>query len=185
MAAQRIQGVPDEIEPDGLPNARNLARSTTHTSIYYHLGLAHYLKGDFKAALDAYQACLQFADNDDMRCAATCWLYLTLRRLGRDEEAAAALEPIGPDIIENFAYHQLLLLYKGELTLEEIRQGPQTPGPAGMAVDDVTLAYGIGAWYLVGGRVPEALEMFNEIVKSDTWPAFGFIAAEAELARGL
>lgn len=33
-AVELIEGVPDEIEPDGLPNAMGVARSTTHTNIY-------------------------------------------------------------------------------------------------------------------------------------------------------
>jgi tetratricopeptide (TPR) repeat protein len=187
LAAAMIEGVPDEVEPDGLPNARNLARSTTHTNIYYHLGLASYLKGRFEPALDAYRKCLEFSTNDDMRCATSFWLYLTLRRLGLDEEAATVLAPISADmdIIENFAYHELLLLYKGELTVEEVRQGEHAPSPVGIAVDDATIGYGIGAWYLLNGRASEALDTFNAVVKGEAWPAFGHIAAEAELARGL
>ncbi|MFQ5822900.1 MAG: hypothetical protein ACE5JB_02470 [bacterium] len=31
-----IQGVPDEIEPDGAPNKFNIPRSTSHSNIWYH-----------------------------------------------------------------------------------------------------------------------------------------------------
>lgn len=54
-AAALAAGRPDEIEPDGQPNARNIPTSTLKTNIYYHLGLAHYLKGSFAEALDAYR----------------------------------------------------------------------------------------------------------------------------------
>lgn len=54
-AAKLIRGKPDEIEPDGLPNARNVPTSTLQSNIWYHLGLAHYLKGDFRGALSAYR----------------------------------------------------------------------------------------------------------------------------------
>ena len=40
-----------KIEPDGQPNARNIPTSTLNSNIYYHLGLAQYLKGEFEAAL--------------------------------------------------------------------------------------------------------------------------------------
>src|SRR6185503_16233627 len=53
-AAKLTKGKPDQIELDGLPNARNIPTSTLQSNIWYHLGLAHYLKGDFKAALKAY-----------------------------------------------------------------------------------------------------------------------------------
>jgi len=45
--------IPDEIEPDGQPNARNIPTSTLHTNIFYHLGLAHYLRGEWEAAASA------------------------------------------------------------------------------------------------------------------------------------
>jgi hypothetical protein len=71
------------------------------------------------------------------------------------------------------------------LTLQDVQRGENAPSPVGIAVDDATLAYGIGAWYLINGQSAEAIEVFNAIVQGDAWPAFGFIAAEAELARGL
>jgi tetratricopeptide (TPR) repeat protein len=184
-AAALIVNVPDEVEPDGLPNARNIPTSTSHTNIYYHLGLARYLKGEFGRALDTYRQCLAFSANDDMRCASSYWLYLTLRRIGRDDEAAAVLDPVTTDmdIIENFTYHKLLLLYKGELSLPKVLDPAETPSPVGAAIDDATLAYGIGAWHLVNGRRETALEVFGAIVEGEAWPAFGHIAAEAELAR--
>ena len=184
-AAALIEGVPDEVEADGLPNDRNIPTSTSHTNIYYHLGLAHYVKGEFDAARDAYRRCLGFSANDDMRCASIYWLYLTLWRLGQDDEAARVLEAVhrDMDIIENAAYHRLLLLYQGELTLGQVLQSDDGPSPVGAAVDDATLAYGIGAWHLIGGRIEEAYTLFQAIVDGDAWPAFGSIAAEAELAR--
>jgi hypothetical protein len=184
-AATLIEGVPDEAEADGLPNDRNIPTSTSHTNIYYHLGLAQYLKGEFEPALVAYRRCLAFSANDDMRCASIYWLYLTLCRLGRVDEAAQVLVPVTADmdIIENHTYHRLLLLFKGELTLGQVIQSDDDPSPVGAAVDDATLAYGIGVWHLVNGDLVEAYTTFNAIVDGAAWPAFGHIAAEAELAR--
>ena len=181
-ATELIEGVPDEVEPDGLPNARNIPTSTSHTNIHYHLGLARYLEGDFDEALGAYRLCLRFSTNDDMRCATSYWLYLTLRRLGRDREAAAVLEPVTAemDIIENFAYHKLLLLYKGELAPEAVLG---TTSLEGESIEDATVGYGVGAWYLLNGEPDRAAEIFRRIVSGPAWPAFGHIAAEAELAR--
>ena len=45
-AAELIKGKADEVEPDGQPNARNIPTSTLQFNIWYHLGLAHYLKGN-------------------------------------------------------------------------------------------------------------------------------------------
>ena len=47
-----------------------------------------------------------------------------------------------------------------------------------------TLAYGVGNWHFYNGRVQKALEVWNRILaQKDQWPAFGYLAAEAELAR--
>ena len=78
------------------------------------------------------------------------------------------------DVIENFAYRDLLLMFKGELTPEDVLGGND-------AIDDATRAYGVGAWYKINGREDEANEIFRKLVVGPMWPAFGHIAAEAEL----
>src|ERR1041384_7741814 len=102
-AAKLVKGRPDEIEPDGLPNRRNIPTSTLQSNIWYHLGLAHYLKGDFKAALNAFREAAKVSTNPDMLVATTHWEYMTLRRLGREKEAASVVAAIQPDldVIEN------------------------------------------------------------------------------------
>lgn len=179
-AVSLIRGMPDEVEPDGLPNALGIPTSTLHFNTWYHLGLAHYLKGDFEAALEAYRACLEASDHPDSVVATTHWLYMTLRRMGRDDEAAAVLEGIHADmdIIESGAYLDLLLLYRGEKDADAVI--PE----GGESLQNVTAAYGVGNWHLYNGRTDEAAEVFRRIMtEEDQWAAFGFIAAEAELAR--
>ena len=181
-AAAMEQGQENEVEPDGLPNARGIPTSTLQGNIWYHLGLAHYLLGDFEAALDAYRECLAVATNPDAIVSASHWLYAILRRLDRDDEAEAVLEPITEDmdIIENQAYHQLLLLYKGIRTAEDLigpaLEDAEASGPA--------VAYGVGAWHLYNGRESDAHAVFRSILSNrDQWAAFGYIAAEAEFWR--
>jgi tetratricopeptide (TPR) repeat protein len=179
-AAALVVGRDDEIEPDGLPNARNTPTSTLQSNIWYHLGLAHYLKGDFEQALRAYRACMDVSKNPDMLVATSHWLYMTLRRLGRDVDAKRVLEPIRADldVIENGAYHRLLLMYKGELPVDSLLSTSSSA-----ALEDVTAAYGVGNWYLYNGDPARAREIFQKVVATGNWPAFGAIAAEAELAR--
>jgi tetratricopeptide (TPR) repeat protein len=179
-AAGLVTGRADEVEPDGQPNARNIPTSTLNTNIYYHLGLAHYLKGDFSRAADAYRECLRFSSNPDMLVATTHWLYMTLRRLDRAGEAQALLEPIVPEmaIIENASYHKLLMLYKGVEKADALMATV-----AGGGLDAVTIGYGVGNWHVYNGRRELAVPIFRRIVESHAaqWPAFGYIAAEAEL----
>lgn len=180
-AWELTRGKPDEVEPDGLPNARGIPTSTLQSNIRYHLGLAHYLRGEFEAALPYYREDLAAAVNPDMVVATSHWLYMALRRLGREAEAAAVLEPISPDmeIIENGSYHRLLLMYKGQLAPAAVL----TPADRGDAVQDATVAYGVGNWHLYNGRPDEARRLFERILAMPQWGAFGYLAAEAELAR--
>lgn len=179
-ATELIATRPDSIEPDGAPNPHGIPRSTTHSNIWYHLGLAYYLKGDFERARRCYTSCLEFCTNDDMLCATTDWLYMTLRRLGRDEEAARTLEVVHPDmeILENTSYHRRLLMYIGELEPEEL-----LAADGASDLDLATQGYGVGNWYLVHGDTTRAKEILTRVVQGAYWPAFGFIAAEADLAR--
>jgi tetratricopeptide (TPR) repeat protein len=179
-AAKLVEGKEDEVEPDGLPNAKNIPTSTLNTNIYYHMGLSHYLKGDFARAEQAYRDCLKFAKNDDMLVAVTHWLYMTLRRQGKTTEAATLLKPIKKEmnVIEDFDYHVLCLLYKGEKELEELLTETKTDGLSG-----ATVSYGIGNWYFYNDQKEKGVDTFEKIVDGKEWGAFGYLAAEAELAR--
>ncbi len=74
FGAELIKGSVNQIEPDGIPNARNIPVSTLHGNIWYHLGLAYYLKHDYKKAYSAYLNCLQSGDNPDNLVSSTHWL---------------------------------------------------------------------------------------------------------------
>jgi tetratricopeptide (TPR) repeat protein len=178
-AASLVEGRPDEVEPDGMPNARGIPTSTLQSNVFYHLGLARYLRGDFEAALDAYRQGMRVSKNPDGLVSMSYWHYLTLRRLGRHDEAAALLGPITPDldVIENGSYYRLLQLYRGERTVDELLSGTEE------ALDDATTGYGVGALLMIEGEDERAKEIFRRIVASDEWAAFGYIAAEAEFAR--
>jgi Tetratricopeptide repeat len=181
-ATALTRGKPDEVEPDGQPNAKNSPIGTLQSNIAYHLALAYYLKGDFARAVPVYRQEIADARNDDRIVSTAHWLYMSLRRLGRATEAAQVLVPIRRDmnVIENDTYHRLLLLYKGELPVDSVL----TVGPSGeMSVTDATGAYGVGNWHLYNGRSAEAERVFRRILAGGQWGAFGYIAAEAEIAR--
>ena len=182
QAAKLIKGKPDEIEPDGLPNARNIPTSTLQSNIWYHLGLAYYLKGDFERALASYREAEKVSQNPDMLVATTHWLYMTLRRLGRDKEASKTLAPIKNDfeLIENVDYYKLIRVYKGQLDPAnlwlEISQRTNS-------LSNATLGYGLGNWYLYNGQRADAEKVFRQVTAGNQWSSFGYIAAESELKR--
>jgi len=181
-AARLIKGKPDSVEPDGMPNARNIPTSTLQSNIWYHLGLAYYLKGDFKKAERAYAECQKVSKNNDMLVATVYWRYMTLRRLGKAKEAKQLLDslPKDLDVIENEDYLKLIKLNRDEERPENllttIRGDANTLGSA-------SLGYGIGNYFLYNGDREKATTIFRKIVEGDQWSSFGYIAAEVELAR--
>lgn len=179
-AAELVKGVPDSVELDGAPNARNIPTSTQQGNIWYHLALAHYLKGDYEKSLAAWQQGMALATNDDMRVAVSDWMYMTLRRLGRTADAAAVLAKISPkmNVIENTAYHRRLLLYKGQFAVDSLLN----PASAD-ELQFVTQGYGVANWYITNGDTAKGNAILDKVAASNYWAAFGVIAAEADIAR--
>jgi tetratricopeptide (TPR) repeat protein len=174
--AELVRGKADEVEPSGVGGRP----STLHFNVWYHLGLAHYLKGDFGKAIEAYLECMKASADEESKVATSDWLYMTYRRDGKTEEAAKVLEPIreGMAIEENTAYYQRLLMYKG-LVKPEAVLNPENAEPIQVA----TQGYGVGNWYLYNGDPEKARGVFEKILAVGFWPAFGHIAAEVELQR--
>src|SRR5262249_6558608 len=76
---------------------------------YYHLGLANYFLRDFAAASDAFRQAVETAPNDDERINSTNWLYASLRRAGKNDEAAKALQKIPPEMTYKEPHTQFYL----------------------------------------------------------------------------
>jgi len=179
-ATDLIKDQIDEIEADGIPNARNMPTSTLHTNIWYHLGLAYYLKGEYRLAVQSFEKCADISDNDDMLIATLNWLNLVLRKMGRAKEADQRIRDVSTsmEIIENQDYHDILMMYKtgDESKLIEKTKNRET-------LSNATAGFGLGAYYLLNGNKQKAKELFEKVVAGNQWSSFGFIAAEAELAR--
>jgi tetratricopeptide (TPR) repeat protein len=165
--------------------AADLAKAATLDShdfdIWYHLGLAHYLQGDYVRAWEAYQHCRRTVTDDDSLVAVSYWMTLTGFRLSRLDEINTTLADIQPGmkVEENEAYYRLLRMFKGELTAEEVRAWA-----ADSALNTNTCGYGIAAWTHYNWQIEESRRMLGELISDHRyWPAFGFIAAETDLAR--
>lgn len=146
--------------------------------IWYHLGLAHFLRRDFAKAAFAYGRARDPSTKDDQVIASSNWLYASLRRQRRDAEAALVLERITPtmNVVEDKMYFALLLFDKGLRTEAEIFHERLTD------IEAATIGFGVGNWHLYNGRRERATEVFRKIVAGREWADFGFIAAETELA---
>ena len=179
-AGNLMAGRPDEVEPDGQPNARNIPIGSLQSNVWYHLALAHYLQGDWDAAAAIARRGIAVSSNPDRLVSQTHCLYMALRRAGKLVEARRSLEPIRDDfdIIENDSYYRLLKLYKSGVTpatVDSTLRRLENPS-------DLSLAYGLANWLLYNGDTTRAVAAFERILGSNQWASFGYIAAEADLA---
>jgi len=180
-AAELIQGTQDQVEPDGQPNAMGIPTSTLHFNIWYHYGLAHYLKGEFDQAVQKYVECMAVSEHPDSKVATAHWWYMALRRIGMDTEAqdliqGLNLDALASNVIESGSYLELLQLYargSGEAEVTDLQDQEQAAA-----------GYGYGNWRLYNGDEAGATAIFQAMVAARSqWASFGYIAAEADLAR--
>jgi tetratricopeptide (TPR) repeat protein len=151
--------------------------STSYGS-WYHLGIVRYARGDFAGAAAAFARALPHAPDAGELAGSTDWLWMSLARAGRLDEARAMLARRPDSLATTNAYARRLKLYRGEIAPEEVVTPADTAD-----VQLATLSYGVGNWHLVRGDTARAREWFERAVRSGGWPAFGFIIAEVELRR--
>jgi tetratricopeptide (TPR) repeat protein len=153
---------------------------------HYHLGLSHYFLGEFDQAAASFGKARDLAKSDDSLIDCSNWLYVSLRRAGKEQEAAQVLTRITPDVKNTephlLFYLRLLHFYQGKLTEKEVLPAPAA-GP-----DDLegelsfnTVTYGVGNWRLYHGDRAPATELFHKVVDGEAWNSWGFIGSETEL----
>jgi len=172
-AVKLIDQKADQVEPDGLPNAKNIPLSTLHGNIWYHLGLAYYLKNDMDNALKAFSNRAVAHKYDDNIVSSGHWLYMIYRRLNKIEESVNVLSEVDKDmdIIENMSYHQTCLFYKGVLQESE------------MLIDEVAL-YSLANWYVYEKKdTLKAKQYYQELLSTGNPYSFAYIAGEADWVR--
>lgn len=179
MAVKLIAGKENHIEPDGQPNAQNIPLSTTQGNIWYHYGLAAYLKRDWDTAFEAFSNGAEINQNDDNLVSVTHWRYMILRRSGKShDEAKYVLDVIHPNmtIIENMSYYRLCLFYKGLISVEEMSVGADDPSGAASN-------YGLANWHYYNGNQAKSDKYLKQMLQGKGWAGFGFIGAEADMAN--
>jgi tetratricopeptide (TPR) repeat protein len=165
---------------------------------HYHLGLAHYFLAEFDQAAASFEkarALIKSNDeknsdnNNDNLIDCSNWLYVSLRRAGKDQEAAQVLTRITPDVKNTephlYFYLRLLHFYQGQLTAQAVLPPPPADPQdleAELAFD--TVSYGVGNWHLYHHDRPAAVALFTNVVKGEAWNSWGFIGSELELRRG-
>jgi thioredoxin-like negative regulator of GroEL len=182
---------------------RAFALAPSSFDVAYHLGLAYFMTAQFPAAAKTYQGCLDrktpgtglpegwrdcaalastaAARDEESRIGMSDWLYRSLRRAGRADQAKALLAgvPEGLAVKENEAYYRALLFYKGVRTEAQV-----LPDEAFKENTGVSVGYGLANFYLAEGQTAKACALMQRLVEDEAhWNAFGFIGAEGDLAR--
>lgn len=156
---------------------RGYGLDSLNYGILYHLGVLRFARGDFHGAADAFRRSQQRPPNAGELAGSTDWLWMSLTRAGRPDEAKAMLARRPDSLPVNNAYTTRLRLYRGEIGPDQVFTAADTAG-----VQVATLSYGLGNWYLTRGDTATARRWFERAVASGGWAAFGFIVAEMELA---
>ncbi|WP_166355238.1 hypothetical protein [Phytoactinopolyspora limicola] len=184
-----LLGHPDRVREQHLPVSRaagheNLAlyMTTLHTSVWYHLGVARYLRGDFEGCLEPFARANQTARHREGRVASLDWQYMALRRLNRGADAATVLDEFravpAEDGAPDVGYEKRMRLYTGELSPDALL-GQLAGDPLMMA----TQGYGLGNWYLYNHQAAKAEEIFDQVLATGVTHSFAYLAVEAERAR--
>lgn len=177
-SAKLAENVPDE--PEIPTKAGSPQLDTFKQNVYYHLGLAHFLLGDFERAGNAWMKCADYSKNTDSICSATHWTWVALARAKNFKQAQTLLAALPADleVLEYKAYRDLCLLYRGDFDGDA-----HFASLDATSVDYATFGNGLGQWHLANGRVDRAREVFTALAKAEAWMAFGRICAEVELKR--
>ncbi len=156
---------------------------------HYHLGLAHYFSGEFEAAASSFDHARSLAKNDDSLIDCSNWLYVSLHRAGKEQQAEQVLVRITPEVKNTephlYFYLRLLLFYQGKLTAKAVLPPPPA-GPRDLEgeLSFDTVSYGVGNWRLYHHDNSGAMELFRNVVKGEAWNSWGFIGSELELSHG-
>lgn len=169
-----------ETEPDAIPNKLDLPLTNLRFNIYYHLGVAWYLKGDDAKAIDAFKLSQPYAINPDLTVAASFWLYHSLLRLGKETAADSLLNTLSPyaEIFENEAFIKALLMYK--LAMSESSDSMVSKADS---LNNTIELYGVTNWMMMHDHQTEASSIRRRILVSGDWIDIGYIAAEADSSR--
>ncbi len=168
---EKMQGIADSFEPDGIPNARRLTISTYRSNLHYYLGQTSFATGDYAAMLEHLDESLRSPialDIDDHRIAVAFWKYLALRKLDRDDEASSLLRalPSEPRLIENDTYFAAVQVFEADADLPESA--------------DSLARFAAGMDAVLAGAEERGQKLLQDVVDRN---ALGYWPAEAELRR--
>jgi tetratricopeptide (TPR) repeat protein len=170
-----------ELYASGGPSKDKLGVSSFHWNVWYHLGFVYFAAGSLEKAAEAYRECMKVSDNPESVIATSHWLYMVLKRIGRNDEAVELLETIETrhQVVEVGDYHETLLMYKGETSPEALLEKARSEG----SVRFLTRGHAIGNLYLSVGETERAIRIFREVLATSQWTSGVYLLSEVELKK--
>ena len=161
-------------------NAGGDATATYEHWVYYHIGLYHYLNGNWADAAQAYRKCVETATANPVLVGATDWLYNAYQKGGKPAEAEAAIAaiPVDLDTNQEHPYFKRVMVYKGEWKPEDV-VNIDKPG-AEWTGTDITVGYGVANWLRFSGDPDTAEVIHRKILQTPHWNAWAFVVTDKE-----
>jgi len=177
-ALELMSGQPEAMEynADGKPTA------TTQHQVWYHIGIYHYLKGNYAGCAAAFEEALTATKEPNNIAGASDWLYNAYQRMGEKEKAEKVLAPFTAEYpIEDktYPYFRRLLLFKKLITPEELID--PALDPTAMTVQDMTKLYGLANFHAYNGDAARANELYKKVLLTDQWLGFAYAGAELDV----
>ncbi|WP_431727312.1 tetratricopeptide repeat protein [Verrucosispora sp. TAA-831] len=185
-----ILGRPEQVRPQHLtdtmaarnPDVLDRYNTTLHAGIWYHLGVAQYLIGDFEGCLSSFRAAEESSRHQEGIVASQDWQYMALRRLGRPAEAEEVLDRFRAiSLVQEdhlVGYEGRMQLYTGDVTPDQLWAMCD-----GNDLKTVTQGYGLGNWYYHEGDIDKAHEVFDGVLRTGVTHAFAYLAVKSEYAN--
>jgi tetratricopeptide (TPR) repeat protein len=165
-----------EYGADGKPSA------TTQHQVWYHIGICHYLKGDYTDCAKAFENALSATQEPNNIAGASDWLYNAYQRAGDKAKADQVLTPFTADYpIEDktYPYFRRLLLFKKAITPDELIDSAMEPTT--MSVQDMTKLYGLANYHAYNGNTEMANDLYKKVLLTDQWLGFAYAGAELDV----
>ena len=83
------------------------------------------------------------------------------------------------NLIENHSYLSILNFYKNSTSQFDIEKKIFKEE----SLNNITVAFGLGNFYLLKGETEKAYKIYNLITNSDQWSSFAYIGAEVMLKK--
>lgn len=150
--------------------------------IYYHLGLANLLNGNYDEAISAYKNCILTSVTGVNKAGATYWLYNSFQKAGEVQNAEELINNFvfdeGTDMMHSYSVRILMLQGKKapeELLDMEAKQNAQEWGKK-----EVSVAYEVANWYIRHNQVEKGMAIHRKTLQSPHWSAWTYLVTEKE-----